>query len=139
MYEYEWTCRWDHVDPANFAYYPELINACHQAGDAFLEEIGWAYWDIPQDPGIHFPLVEVGFDFNAPVMASDRVVISVDPNPGTKSLRFEFTAKKADSGDVVFTGFEQHVCTTSEHPIESTEIPDAMREALAPYVTEDSA
>lgn len=135
MYEHEWVCRWGHVDPATFAFYPELVDACHEAGDAMMEEIGWAYWDIPPEHGIHLPLVEVGFEFESPVKAGDRIVIEVTPEVGTSSLRLSFRGRHADTGETAFTGFEQHVCM-SDADERSTPLPEGLRAALEPYTAD---
>lgn len=132
MYEHEWTCRWEHLDPAEFAFYPRLIMACHEAGDAFLDELGYSYWDIPHDHGIHFPLVEVGFDFERPVQGGDRLRIAVDPDLGNSSLRLEYTAIFDESDAVAFTGYEQRVCMAAETG-QSTPLPDEFRDDVETY------
>lgn len=128
MFEYEWKCAWGHADPQGIAYYPRLVNAMHQAGEEFMDANGIAYWDIPDDYGIHLPLVAVDLEFSRPIEVADEITIEVEPNLGTKSLELEFTARHEDGG-TAFTGREQHVCF-SKADDESRELPAELREIL---------
>lgn len=128
MFEYEWTCRWGHVDPAGIAYYPRLVDAMHQAGEAFVTHVGWPYWRNQRDHDFALPIAEVGVEFAAPVRVGDVVTIAVDPEVGESSLRFEVVGRRED-GTVAFEGFEQHVCV----PVggdESAPLPEAFGEAV---------
>jgi acyl-CoA thioesterase FadM len=136
MYEYEWTCRWDHLDPADQAYFPRLVNACHQAGDAFMEHIGWPYWDNPEEHGMALPIVESGYQFRRPVKPGDTVTIAVDPDLGTSSVRLEFEATHEDGG-TAFTGVEQHVCVPTGGD-SSTPLPDGFREAVSEFLADEA-
>lgn len=128
MFAYEWTCRWNHVDPAEHAYFPRLVDAMHEAGDAFFEAVGAPYWDHPTDFGVRLPIVETGQQFERSVVAGDRITIEVETDLGNSSLRFEFTGRTED-GEVAFTGFEQHVCVPTGGN-EATTLPDDLREAV---------
>ena len=128
MFTHEWVCRWDHVDLAHRAYFPRLINAMHQAGEAYMEAIGWPYQDNPTDHGFMLPIVETGSTFERPVEAGDRIDIEVVVEYGTASLRLEFVGRNA-AGEVAFDGFEQHVCIPAGGD-ESMPLPDAFRAAL---------
>mgnify|MGYP000536640282 CR=1 FL=1 len=129
MYEYEWKCTWGSADPMGIAYYPRLIDANHQAGEEFMDEHGVAYWDIPDDLGIHLPLVAQGTEFKKPVEVADVLTITVTPELGNKSLRLEFEATHED-GAPAFEGYEQHVAVSIETD-KSVELPDELREALS--------
>ena len=135
MFEFEWKCRWDNVDPAQIAYFPEMVNACHQAGDAFMEHIDWPYWDNPTVHEISLPIVESGYNFKSPVRVGDVITIAVNPKVGESSVRLEFTATHED-GTPAFEGFEQHVCVPmhgNEHGESSQPLPDGLRDALKEY------
>ena len=131
MYEHEWVCRWDHVDVAQRAYFPRLVNAMHQAGEALMEDVGWPYGDNPTEHGMMLPIVEIGYEFDRPVGMGDRIVIEVEVEMGESSLRLSFTGRDHD-GEVAFTGFEQHVCVPVEGD-HSTPLPDGFRDALESY------
>ena len=128
MYEFEWKCAWGDADPHGIAYYPNLIDAMHRAGEEFMDDRGVAYWDIPEEYGVHLPIVSMDTDFNRPVTVGDVVTITVEPDVGTKSLGLELTGRDAD-GNAVFTGDERHVCV-SKADNEPQELPDAVRAAI---------
>jgi 4-hydroxybenzoyl-CoA thioesterase len=128
MFEYEWKCAWGDADPHGIAYYPNLIDAMHRAGEEYMDSLGVAYWDVPDDYGIHFPIVSMDTDFERPVEVGDVLTISVDPDVGDKSLGLEFTATDSD-GNVLFSAREQHVCV-SKPENEPLSIPDDVRQPL---------
>lgn len=128
MYEFEWKCAWGDADPHGIAYYPNLIDAMHRAGEEYMADIGVAYWDVPEEYGIHFPIVSMDTDFERPVEVGDVLTITVDPDVGGKSLGMDFVATDAD-GNERFSAREQHVCV-SKSDNKPVEIPDEVRAAL---------
>jgi 4-hydroxybenzoyl-CoA thioesterase len=129
MYEFEWVCRWDHVDPAQRVYFPRLAQACHQAGEQFMVDAGWPYWENPTHHDMHLPVVESGYQFKAPVTVGDHIDIEVEVDMGESSLRLEFTGRDQADGAVVFTGFEQHVCVPTDED-KAIPLPDGLRTAI---------
>lgn len=128
MFQYTWKCAWGHADPQGIAYYPRLVNAMHQAGEEFMAENGVAYWDIPEEYGIHLPIVAMDMEFERPVEVGDTIEIAVEPEIGNTSLGLEFTATHEDGG-TAYTGHEQHVCF-SKSDNESQPLPDDIRDAI---------
>lgn len=133
MYEFEWVCRWDHVDPAQRVYFPRIAQACHQAGEQLMVDVGWPYWENPTAHDMHLPVVETGYSFKRPITIGDRIDIEVEVDIGESSLRLEFIGRNND-GQVVFTGFEQHVCVPTDED-ESVPLPPGLREALETTMT----
>ncbi|WP_247004127.1 acyl-CoA thioesterase [Halosolutus gelatinilyticus] len=129
MFQYEWKCAWGHVDPHGIAYYPRLVNAMHRAGEEFMDDIGMAYWDIPDEHDVHLPLVAMNMDFERPVEVGDVIRISVEPDIGNKSLGMEFTASHED-GTTAYTGHEQHVCVSTADN-QSCTLPEELSRAIA--------
>ncbi len=142
MYTFEWVCRWDHVDPAQRVYFPRVSQACHQAGEQLMVDVGWPYWENPTEHDMHLPVVESGYQFKRPVKVGDRIEIEVAVELGGSSLRLEFTGRDEDGaveftgrnedGEVAFTGFEQHVCVPTDAD-RSRPLPDGLRAALEPH------
>lgn len=128
MFEFEWKCAWGDADPHGIAYYPNLIDAMHRAGGELMEDLDVAYWDIPEEYGVHLPIVSMDTDFERPVEVGDVLTIAVEPDVGNKSLGLEFTATDAD-GNTRFSAREQHVCV-SKADNEPVPLPDEVREAL---------
>lgn len=129
MYEFEWVCRWDHVDPAQRVYFPRIAQACHQAGEQFMVDVGWPYWENPTHHDMHLPVVESGYQFKAPVKVGDRIDIEVEVEMGESSLRLEFTGRNQADDAVVFTGFEQHVCVPTDED-KAIPLPAGLRTAI---------
>jgi 4-hydroxybenzoyl-CoA thioesterase len=71
-----------------------------------------AYWDVPDEYGIHLPIVAMDMEFSRPVEVGDTVDIAVDPEVGTTSLGLAYTATHQD-GETAYTGHEQHVCVSN--------------------------
>lgn len=130
-FERVWTVRFSDTDPFGIAHYPRIVDALHETSDMFMQEIGFPFWELSQERGFGLPLVEMNFEFEAPVGAGDDVTVELTPSLGTRSLRFEYVARC--DGEVVFFGYEQRVCA-NQGADGSREIPDDLRTAIAPYV-----
>lgn len=129
-FERVWTVRFSDTDPFGIAHYPRIVDAIHETSDVFMQEIGFPFWELSQERGFGLPLVEMNFEFEAPMEAGDEVVVSIEPDLSTRSVRFEYEAQC--DGEVTFSGYEQRVC--AHHGGEgSREIPDDLRTAIAEY------
>ncbi|KOX95445.1 MULTISPECIES: acyl-CoA thioesterase [Halorubrum] len=129
-FERTWTVRFSDSDPFGIAHYPRIIDAVHETSDMFMVEIGHPFWELSQDRGFGLPIVEVDFEFKAPVEAGNEVTIALTPEVGDKSIRFDYTA--ICDGTVTFEGYEQRVC--AEHGGGGAiEVPDELRDAMASY------
>jgi len=134
-FERVWTVRFSDTDPFGIAHYPRIVDAIHESSDMLMQEIGFPYWELSQELGYGLPLVEMNFEFEHPVEAGDEVTVTVRPELGTRSVRFEYEASV--DGKVAFTGYEQRVCAT--HGGEgSIEIPDDLRAAFESYTADAS-
>ncbi|MFC7203275.1 acyl-CoA thioesterase [Haloferax namakaokahaiae] len=132
-FERTWTVRFSDTDPFGIAHYPRIIDALHETADMFMEELGFPFWEISIDHGFGLPLVEIDMEFERPMEAGDDIEISVIPTLGTRSLRFDYVARK--DGEVTFTGHETRVCASKDE-VSSRDIPDDLREAIEPYIEE---
>ncbi|WP_435064383.1 acyl-CoA thioesterase [Halobaculum sp. EA56] len=131
-FERVWTVRFSDTDPFGIAHYPRIVDALHETSDMFMQEIGFPFWEITEEHGYGLPLVEMNFEFERSVEAGDDVRVTLTPDLGTRSVRFEYVARR--DGEVAFSGFEQRVC--AEREAGSREIPDDLRAAMAPYAEE---
>ena len=130
-FERVWTVRFSDTDPFGIAHYPRIVDAIHETSDIFMEEVGFPFWELSRERGFGLPLVEMNFEFEAPVEAGDDVTVELSPSLGNRSVRFEYVAWC--DGRVTFSGYEQRVC--AHHGGEgSRELPDDLREALTAYV-----
>lgn len=128
-FERVWTVRFSDTDPFGIAHYPRIVDALHETSDIFMQSIGFPFWEITERFGYGLPLVEMNFAFEHPVEAGDDVHISLVPELGTSSVRFEYEGQL--DGTTAFSGYEQRVC--AEQGGGSRAIPDDLRAALSPY------
>ncbi|WP_410767435.1 acyl-CoA thioesterase [Haloferax sp. DFSO60] len=129
-FEHTWTVRFSDTDPFGIAHYPRIVDTVHETADIFMQEIDFPFWEISIEHGFGLPLVKMDFEFERPMEAGDDIVISVVPSLGTRSLRFDYVARK--DGEVAFTGYETRVCA-SKDDVSSRDIPDDLRAAIEPY------
>ena len=131
-YERVWTVRFSDTDPFGIAHYPRIVDAIHETSDMFMQEIGWPFWEISAE-GFGLPLVEMNFEFEAPVEAGDEVTVELTPDPDDRSVRLEYVARV--DGEVAFAGYEQRVCARRDGG-GARELPAALREAMAADATD---
>jgi 4-hydroxybenzoyl-CoA thioesterase len=125
-----WTVRFSDTDPFSIAHYPRIVDALHETSDMFMQELGFPFWTISQEHGFGLPLVEMNFEFQAPMEAGDDVTVELTPDVGRRSVRFDYEGRCG--GEVTFSGYEQRVC--AEHGGgELMELPEDLRAALAEY------
>ena len=127
-FERVWTVRFSDADPFGIAHYPRIVDALHETSDVFMQEIGFPFWELTED-GYGLPLVEIDFEFERPVEAGDDVTVSLVPDVGDRSVRFDYVARL--DGEVAFSGHEQRVC--AERGGGSRPVPDDLRAALSRY------
>lgn len=130
MYERTWTVRFSDTDPFGIAHYPRIVDALHETSDMFMEDIGFPFWEISHEHGFGLPLVEMNFEFENPLEAGDDVTVTLTPDVGGRSVRFEYEAYS--NGELAFSGSEQRVCA-EQGGGGSIEIPDDLREAFAEH------
>lgn len=130
MFTREWTVRFSDTDPFGIAFYPDIVNAVHETADMFMQEIGYPLWELSQDHGIGLPIVEIDLSFSQPLRAGDDVRISLTPDIGRRSVRFDYVGERDEAE--AFVGFEQRACV----PVGgdgAIEIPGDLRAVLAEY------
>jgi 4-hydroxybenzoyl-CoA thioesterase len=133
MFERTWTVRFSDTDPHGIAHYPRIVDALHETSDMFMQEIGFPFWELTDEYEFGFPLVDIGFEFDAPLHAGDDIRITLTPDPSTRAVRFEYEGYAGDT--LAFSGYEQRVCAQTGGG-GAVEIPDEIREQFVDYATE---
>jgi len=133
MFERTWTVRFSDADPHGIAHYPRIVDALHETSDMFMQEIGFPFWMLTDEYGFGFPLVDIQFEFEAPLYAGDDVQITLTPDPSTRAVRFEYEAYADDT--LAFSGYEQRVCAETGGG-GAVEIPDEIRAQFVDYAEE---
>ena len=130
MFERVWTVRFSDTDPFGIAFYPDIVHAVHETADMFMQEVGFPLWELSADHGIGLPIVEIDLSFSQPLRAGDEVHITLTPDLGRRSVRFDYVGEC--DGEEAFAGFEQRACV----PVGgdgAIEIPDDLRAAMAEH------
>lgn len=83
------------VDPAGTAYYPRLVDLCHQAFEAFFNaRIGPAYSKVIAS-GTGFPTVHFEADFVQPIRHGDTIEVGVRVSEvGRTSITIAYEARR---------------------------------------------
>lgn len=129
-----WEVRFSDTDPFGIAHYPRIVDAVHETSDMLMEDIGFPFWELAHEDGYGLPLVQMDFEFEAPMNAGDKVEIEITPSLGTKGVRFDYEARC--NGTVTFSGYEQRVCANHGGK-GAIEIPDDLREAFQKYTDDE--
>ncbi|MGQ4556033.1 thioesterase family protein [Halobellus sp. GM3] len=130
MYERIWTVRFSDTDPHGIAHYPRIVDALHETSDMFMQEIGFPFWELAGERNFGLPLVDMKFEFEAPLHAGDEVRVTLTPDPSDRAVRFEYEAWVGDT--LAFSGYEQRVCAETDGG--AIEIPDDVREGFEAYI-----
>jgi 4-hydroxybenzoyl-CoA thioesterase len=83
--------RFDDLDPAGIAYYPNLVNFLHVAfEDFFAGHVGRPYPEVFKE-GLGFPTVKVEMEYLSPVRYGEHVRVQVTvEHIGRSSVRFRY-------------------------------------------------
>jgi acyl-CoA thioester hydrolase len=105
--------------------------------EALRAATGVSYPELVAAHGIDFVVAESGVRYLAPAHFDDLLEVVVTFEPLTSSsLTSRFTIVR--DGVTVATGFLRHVCVDAKN-FKKLPWPDAVREALAPYVVPESS
>jgi 4-hydroxybenzoyl-CoA thioesterase len=67
------------ADPAGIAYYPRILNFCHEAFERLFEsELGRHYAQVFLGDNVGYPTVRLEVDFRAPMRFGDAMRVEVD-------------------------------------------------------------
>lgn len=133
MFERIWTVRFSDTDPFGIAHYPRIVDALHETSDMFMQELGYPFWELSQEHDFGLPLVEMNFEFRHPVEAGDDVRVTLTPDPGSRSVRFDYEAYVDDT--LAFEGYEQRVCAEVGGG-SAIELPDGVAAALGEHAAD---
>jgi 4-hydroxybenzoyl-CoA thioesterase len=131
MFERIWTVRFSDTDPHGIAHYPRIVDALHETSDIFMQEIGYPFWELPENYEFGFPLVDMQFEFDEPLYAGDDVRITMTTDPSKRAVRFRYQGYDGDT--LAFSGYEQRVCAKTGGG-GAVEIPDEIRDEFIQHI-----
>ncbi len=129
--------RFRHCDPAGIVYYPRYYELLHETQEDFLAHIGF-HEHILIASGQGVPIVNMQTDFVGMSRHGDRVVVALDLwKLGNASIGMRYVVHSAgDEADVRLKARSVVVLSGTGAHAQAIRIPQGMRDALTPYLTE---
>ena len=134
--------RWGDVDAANIIFYGSYIRFFEIAETELFRAVGMPYGKIFDELDIWLPRVHLECDFHRAAQMDDLLEVSVYVGRiGTTSLRLNFEVRrKTEDGTI-----EKDLMATAHFVLVSTDrkdlkplpVPDELRRALTPYLSND--
>ena len=124
--------RFHHCDPAGIVFYPQFFYLLHEVQEDFLEHIGFPEHELIAS-GVGVPIVDLKTEFLGMCRNGDALTITLElTRIGGSSIGMQYEIH-GEAGD---TRLKAHgVIVYSEVPNgKPMRIPDALREALLPYL-----
>lgn len=126
--------RWSDVDHAGIIFYGAYVRFFEIAETEMFRAAGLPYSVFFEQLGLWLPRVHFDCDFHHPARLDDRLrVVTYISAVGRTSLTLSFDVWHLDAGRLCATAHEVLVCT-ARATLTPIPIPEALREALAPFV-----
>lgn len=126
------------TDMAGIVHFANFYRFMESAEQEFLRSLGLSVSFTWEGQAIGFPRVAASCNFSRPARFEDVLDVAVRVrNLGRKSVTYSFEFSK--DGQPVARGQVSAVCCRvfSDHRFESMEIPDGIRQRLAPYAEKE--
>jgi YbgC/YbaW family acyl-CoA thioester hydrolase len=126
--------RWEDIDAAGIINYQAYLRFFGLAEVELFRSCGLSYRRLFDEVGIWLPRVHVECDFKHPVTLDELLVVDAFFGKlGETSIHLNFEVHRKDETRVVATGKYILVAVTKGE-FGAVRVPEAVREALAPYV-----
>lgn len=139
-FEKEHRIRFSECDPAGIVFYPQYFVMFNDLMEAWIDTMlpeGFAGMILERKSGL--PSVRIEADFRAISRMGDDVILSIAVERiGSRSITLNLRCVGKDERDLRMQ-VRQVVVTTSLEHHGAVEIPDYLREGMAPYVIDDEA
>ncbi|MGY6530992.1 MAG: acyl-CoA thioesterase [Cyanobacterium sp.] len=97
------------TDSAGVVYFARLLSICHEAYEAYLENLEIDLRSFFQNPTMAIPIIHGEIDFFSPLFCGDTIQVYLTVNTlNKKAFEIEYTIEKED--EKVATGKTRHVC-----------------------------
>ena len=136
--------RWGDVDAAGIIFYGAYIRFFEIAETELFRTVGLPYGKIFEELNIWLPRVHLECDFHRAAQMDDMLEVSVYvARIGKSSLRFNFEVRKRNEAGEI----EEKLMATAHFVLVSTDradlkplpVPEQLRRALGPYLSEPPA
>ncbi len=134
--------RFQHCDPAGIVFYPQYFVLLHEVQEDFLSHIGFPEHELIKS-GTGVPIVDLKTRFVGMCRHGDAVTLTLElTRLGNASIgmRYEIEGPSAEPGLAVTTKLHADAVVVYMHLASGkpVPIPDALRSAMLPYLTESA-
>jgi 1,4-dihydroxy-2-naphthoyl-CoA hydrolase len=112
-FSYSRTVRLADTDAAGVVYFTKMLDICHEAYEACLEDSGINLPDLVRDTKIALPIVHAEVDFFRPLCWGDGIQVVVTPqliSDAELTVHYKLTA----GSELKAVALTRHVCIHSE-------------------------
>ncbi len=136
VFRYPFKARFQDIDAAGILFFGRNFDYFHDAYVAFLDHLGLPLDTSLQTADFLLPLVHANADFVTPMRFGERGEIELYlKRLGDSSYTIGY-AMKAANGQTITRGETVHCCVLRAN-FESHSLPQELRDAFAPYLTNE--
>lgn len=137
MYSYKTKIKLHETDAAGLLFFSNQFKIIHDAYEALLENIGFAFGDLIKNKDFFLPIVHAEADYKMPLFVGDVIEIQVRTiNVGNTSFIFDYTLLNHNN-EIVGTAKTVHV-TIDKISGKKISLPTDMRLKIEALYHEDS-
>ena len=123
-----------HCDPAGIVFYPQFFYICSESKEEFLGHIGYPMHRMINQERLGWPMVRLETDFKRPSRYGDQIEVDIDLfKLGGSSTGLRYVFRGEDGQRLVARTV---IVLTDLERGKPVPIPDGMRAALQPYLSE---
>ncbi|MGF1478853.1 MAG: acyl-CoA thioesterase [Cyanophyceae cyanobacterium] len=118
------------TDAAGVVYFAQALSICHEAYEASLVKAGIELKTFFNNPTVAVPVVQAHIDFLRPLLAGDRLLVTLSPRLLSDSefgITYHIVADSSPQ-QIVVKANTRHVCITLDR--RRTAIPEALKQWL---------
>lgn len=137
MFVHDTAVRLRHTDAAGVLFFAEQLALCHEAYEAYLDQVGLSLGPLLRGGQFGLPIVHAAIDLTAPLFVSDPLRIELRATRvGTSSFTLTYRLRRHD--EVVGTAETVHVAIDGQSR-QKMPLPDAVRRGVSGLLVEDRA
>lgn len=127
--------RWEDIDAAGIINYQAYLRFFGLAEVELFRSCGLTYRKLFEEMGIWLPRVHVECDFHHPVRLDELLVVEAYFGKiGTSSIHLHFAVRRDEQRDVIVATGKYVLVTVRQGEFTPVEVPQLLRDTLAPYV-----
>ena len=130
--------RWEDIDAAGIINYQAYLRFFGLAEAELFRSCGLSYRRLFDELELWLPRVHVECDFIQPVTLDELLIVDAYFGKiGTSSIHLNFEVRRSEQREIVVATGKYILVSVKKGEFKPTPVPDAVRQALAPYVEEE--